>query len=75
MAMTGYTCFFSGSSSDQGPDILRHLNFGTHNYFGTSLWSAWRVLPRVDDPVYFTVSAGHARYGDGEIEYGTVADI
>lgn len=53
--MPGYTSLYSGLSGDQGPDLLRHLSFNQQNLFGTSLWTAWRVLPRMEDPVYFTV--------------------
>jgi Fungal Zn(2)-Cys(6) binuclear cluster domain len=58
MMIPGHTCFYSGSSGDQGPDLLRHLSFNEDNVFGGTSWAAWRVLPRVDNPVYFTVSTG-----------------
>ncbi|OKL59876.1 hypothetical protein UA08_04663 [Talaromyces atroroseus] len=53
--MAGYTSLYSGLSGDQGPDLLRHLSFNQQNLFGTSLWTAWRVMPRMEDPVYFTM--------------------
>lgn len=55
MNIKGHTCFHAGVSGDQGPDLLRHLNFNEQDIFGNSLWSAWRVHPHVHDPVYFTV--------------------
>ncbi|KIW45751.1 hypothetical protein, variant [Exophiala oligosperma] len=55
MNMKGHTCFYAGVSGDQGPDLLRHLNFNERDIFGNSSWSAWRVYPHVHDPVYFTI--------------------
>jgi hypothetical protein len=71
--MPGYTSLYSGLSGDQGPDLLRHLSFNQQNLFGTSLWTAWRVLPRMEDPVYFTVR--QALYKEAGIEITYSLDI
>lgn len=56
MTIKGHTCFYAGMSGDQGSDLLRHLSYNEQNIFGNASWSAWRVHPRIHDPVYFTVS-------------------
>ncbi|KAH8655308.1 hypothetical protein BX600DRAFT_439820 [Xylariales sp. PMI_506] len=55
MLMDGYTYFYSGPSADQGSDLLRHLSFDERGRFGSASWRAWRVLPHVSDPVFFTI--------------------
>ncbi|EPE27409.1 hypothetical protein GLAREA_04200 [Glarea lozoyensis ATCC 20868] len=49
------TCLYGGPSSDQDPHLLRHLAFDSTNRFGDANWMVWRMLPRAQDPVFFTV--------------------
>lgn len=46
---------WTGLSSDQDVNLLRHLPFDRANCFGHANWRVWKVYPGESAPAYFTV--------------------